>query len=238
MPLESLLGPLEMLGALRAAEPEEEWIDARNLGLAVTQAFVVDLRSRLSSPSVSTVELESVGVLTRHGTQLEFRASERLKSDSDENNPNPLLLDFMLKRSDFLSGSVLKEYPVWGAETLETLFGKRRDKLLPGQAMISGFWTLIVNARLAMDPGLSKTLEVLKPASKELRNELQFAFDATCLLLHDSICCGSGVDLETIGAFRPQPYLDFRIAQELQLLLINQFGARKNSGRSSFAWIR
>ncbi len=242
MIFDSLRGPLEMLVALSKAEPEMEWLDTRNLGLATAQAFVVDLRNALVHSKDSAVQLEWIGTLMPEKETVRFEPSSRLEAESDPKSPKLRLLDFLTEGGQFSSKEAfskeeLEGGSLWGGETLKSIFAQR-SKPFPGQGLIAGLCTLLVHSRLAQDADFQSTLDFLRPKSKELEQSLEFGLQAICLLIHDSVCCGTGISIETIGTFYPRPPLTFDAAVELRQLLSLKHSSPQANPSASFSWIK
>ena len=127
-------------------------IDARNLGIATAQSFVVDLATLLHSKG-SSVELNSLGLLTPRGKDVAFEPTQDLKTDSDPKSRNLQLLKFLTTGSDeFFAKEELLEGSFWGGETVQTIFRQPRSKPFPGQSLIAGMSALLVSSRLVRDP--------------------------------------------------------------------------------------
>ena len=156
-------------------------IDPDMSGREMAQALVVEIRVVLASQDPSQVELPEVGNLVRSGADIRFNPSELLKKDLKKQE---------LKLKKFLQEKI-------GFSSLNELNDLQWLQKLPepyvGLPILEQCGAMLLKHFARSDPRLEKV-------------PWELVLQALCLVVHDSICCGTGIELETIGTFRDETY--------------------------------
>jgi hypothetical protein len=229
MLLRSLKGPLEILYAVSSVDSDPDVVDPSNLGLAVTQAFIVDLRGALLEMATAggsyTVELPFLGAFSRMASDdIEFKPSELLNF----HGPKRPLWDFVLSVRDLIDFDQVKA-ALFEDQGLLNVAYRNSDGACPGQALIAKMCTLLIRCRAAKDPGLKKSLQWAHEAAPPYDAQ-SHALEVICRVVHDAIVFGPGITLETLGTFSRQGTTPpFQSDTELRELLAFSRQRRPNS---------
>lgn len=155
-------------------------IDPDRSGREMAQSLVIEVRVVLASHDPSSVNLPNVGELIRSGKNVRFDPSEVLKAD---------LLKQELKLERFLK----EKLGIPLLRDVEEFKDLRRFQNLPdpylGLPMLEECGAELLRHFARTDPRLEKV-----PWGAVL--------EALCFVIHDAICCGAGIELETVGTFQ------------------------------------
>lgn len=159
-------------------------IDPERLGRDMALSFVVETKTGLLLSDQSHVEIPHVGTLRRNEEKVSFEAAGLLKEDAAATKRNLLLEGF------------LNEQQTGTADFWRRVFEKPSDlppdfeESLPGQDLLARLGSQLIGSHMSADPKLSDI-------------SLDTLVEGMSLLVHDAICCGAGIELETLGTFHP-----------------------------------
>ena len=240
MLLESLSGTLVHLYALQAtleADGDVDVVDSTEFAQTIAQAFVVGLRSELAQPKPGRVELKSVGLLEWNGETVSLQPEEQLREHLNKRYAT-LLVECVNSWHElsgdapFFDASELTSSSVWNDLTLaEALKPTGSATPYPGHEFIAAVFSLLTRARMLKDPDLRLTLKHVTKNQAEISVALSRTTDLLCFLLHDVICSGRGIRLETIGTFLSLPRIEF--VADNELISLAQEWRRKQRNNSS-----
>jgi hypothetical protein len=166
------------------------------LGRDAAESMVVDITTTLCASPTSKVELPHVGTLLREKKEISFKPG----GEWGENRTSALE-KFFLDR--------VKQSNLWDNLTWAKVFQKK--ELFSGLDLIG---------RAA-----SYYLQFQNLESPEKDRDLQDSLvEVACWAVHDAICCGAGIELETVGIF----YQDLTFKPD-ELLIASIHSARPNS---------
>ncbi len=168
-------------------------IDPVRLGGDLCSSFIVGIRVALCQ-NQKPVYLIHVGALTPRETDVTFEATELLKADQE--SKTLLLGDFLKRQFKTMQSHFL------GAFNWHTFFlrGYTVEYMMPRQEFLERLVVDMLMAQRKRDQNLKKlSFPILE--------------EACCLLIHDAIVSGYGIELETIGQFKPD--LTFEADEEI-----------------------
>jgi hypothetical protein len=184
-------------------------LEPENLGRKMAECFIVEVRVRLATSDNPRVELSAVGTLLRARETVSFQPDEVLKNDAAQGK---------LQLGEFFDKQGGPSH-LWGGFTWRTVFRKSEEPYL-GLNLLARLGSQFLRSLMSQDQRLERV-------------SLDMLLEGLCLGVHDAICCGTGIELETIGTFYPYPSLSFK-PDDILLDTIRSTGAlaRANTGTS------
>ncbi len=195
-----------MVRAVGVVEPE-------SLGRKMAECFIVEVRVRLISSDDAKLEFPSVGILFREKKRVLFEPARDLPSHAKERR---LLLEEFLDKQ--IGVPDVSKQSSW-----RIVFQESPDPIL-GLDLLGRFGSDLLR------------FHIYKTEDRLLKKlSLEKVFTGICYVVHDAICCGAGIKLETIGTVYPYPKLKF----EEDKILTDRIRSvsdsnRPNSGTSDF----
>ncbi len=179
-------------------------VDPESLGRKMAECLVVEVRVILTADEPK-VCLPHVGLLSRDDETVSFKPLDELENDARQRK---------LRLSDFMLNQI-GAADAWGKFTWDTVFQKYSEPYA-GMDLLARLGSQLLRFRMSKDPMLKEV-------------PLHMLLEGMCLVVHDAICCGAGVVLETIGWFLPFPEISFR-ADDILLDTIR--GMKASAGKN------
>lgn len=185
-PLETFRRQLGLVRALGIIEPEK-------LGRKMAECFIVETRFTLVKSDEVNLELPYVGVLYRKKEKVLFKPDEELRRELRDKKARFLLAAFLTEQIEYTGDP---EKYAWG------IVFRQSETPYSGMDLLGRLGSDLIRFQVhrATDPFLEKFLQ---------KFSLPVLSRAICCAIHDAICSGSGIKLETIGVFKPYPEFTF-----------------------------
>jgi hypothetical protein len=170
-----------------------------SLGRTMAHSFVVSLRNELGARKGAV--LPFVGCLTWNevADSVSFESDESLVQDALERGLR--LSDWIGEHDSLLSVDTATNAGFWFERTVQEAFSEG-SRPYPGQEFLARLGSLFIRARIDRDPNLAETLTWLDNEDQLRTGFLGPLTHGLCLGIHDAICCGAGIDIETVGEFK------------------------------------